>query len=59
MVMPADSAILETLDTLGTPLLRLDAGGAVVFANLAMARWLGVGQRRLLGLHAAALQRVW
>ncbi|TCT25119.1 two-component system sensor histidine kinase NtrB [Thermomonas haemolytica] len=57
MVMPADSATLETLDTLGTPLLRLDAGGAVVFANLAMARWLGVGQRRLLGLHAAALEQ--
>ena len=46
-----------TLDALATPLLRLDAAGTVAFANTAMARWLGVGKRRLVGLQAAALER--
>ncbi|MCL6619297.1 MAG: PAS domain-containing sensor histidine kinase [Thermomonas hydrothermalis] len=45
------------LDALSTPVLRLDAAGVVRFANLATARWLGVGVRRLLGLHAAALEQ--
>ncbi|MFN3311363.1 MAG: two-component system sensor histidine kinase NtrB [Thermomonas sp.] len=53
MMMPADNAIL---DALGTPLMRLDTRGAVMFANLAMARWLGVSTRRLLGLHVATLE---
>lgn len=47
----------STLDALSTPLLRLDTQGMVVFANGAMARWLGVSRRRLPGLHAAALER--
>lgn len=49
----ADSA----LDDLATPLLRLDADGVVRDANAALAAWLGVGRRRLAGLHAAALER--
>ena len=49
----ADSA----LDDLATPLLRLDANGVVRDANAALAAWLGVGRRRLAGLHAAALER--
>lgn len=55
--MHSDAAANDLLDTLTTPLLRLDAQGAVAFANLAMARWLGVSRRRLIGLHAAALER--
>lgn len=47
----------HALDALATPLLRLDAAGTVAFANMAMARWLGVSIRRLAGLHAAALER--
>ena len=45
----------DTLDELVTPLLRLDAAGAIVEANQAAGRWLGVGRRRLLGTPAAAL----
>lgn len=45
------------LDELATPLLRLDAGGTIVDANVAAAGWLGAGRKRLLGLHAAALER--
>ena len=51
---PADDSVL---DMLSTPLLRLDAQGMVMFANTAMARWLGISRRRLAGLHAAALER--
>lgn len=51
---PSDAALL---DTLTTPLLRLDAQGVVTSANAAMGRWLGVSVRRLAGLHAAALER--
>ena len=47
---PSDAALL---DTLTTPLLRLDAQGVVAHANAAMGRWLGVSVRRLAGLHAA------
>ena len=47
----------DTLDELVTPLLRLDAAGAIVEANQAAGRWLGVGRRRLLGTPAAALER--
>ena len=53
---------LDTLDELTTPLLRLDAAGQVVDANLAAGRWLGVSRRRLLGTPAVALERdaqVW
>lgn len=50
-------AALTLLDTLTTPLLRLDVQGTVLFANTAMARWLGVSRRRLPGLHAAALEQ--
>lgn len=50
---PADSV----LDALTTPLLQLDAQGVVAFANAASARWLGGSRRRLIGLHAAALER--
>ncbi|HOV96483.1 MAG TPA: ATP-binding protein [Thermomonas sp.] len=48
---------LDTLDELTTPLLRLDAAGQVVDANLAAGRWLGVSRRRLLGTPAVALER--
>ncbi|WP_240125469.1 two-component system sensor histidine kinase NtrB [Thermomonas alba] len=54
MANPSDTALLNAL---ATPLLRLDAGGVVTFANLAIARWLGVSQRRLQGLQAAALEQ--
>jgi two-component system nitrogen regulation sensor histidine kinase GlnL len=47
----------DGFDELVTPLLRLDAAGVVVAANLAAARWLGVGVRRLPGVPAAALER--
>lgn len=51
---PLDDGLL---DALATPLLRLETAGTVAFANTAMARWLGVGKRRLVGLQAAALER--
>lgn len=54
--MPLDTPA-DALDELVTPLLRLDAAGMVVAANLAAARWLGVGLRRLPGTPAAALER--
>ena len=54
--MPLDSPS-DALDELVTPLLRLDAAGIVVAANVAAARWLGVGLRRLIGTPAAALER--
>lgn len=47
----------DVLDELVTPLLRLNAAGTIVAANLAAARWLGVGFRRLAGTPAAALER--
>lgn len=53
-IPPVDDPLL---DALATPLLRLEAAGTVAFANTAMARWLGVGKRRLVGLQAAALER--
>jgi len=55
--MPVDSDSGSVLDELVTPLLRLDAAGTIVAANLAAARWLGVGFRRLAGTPAAALER--
>jgi two-component system nitrogen regulation sensor histidine kinase GlnL len=45
------------LDTLTTPLLQLDAQGVVHYANAGIGRWLHTSCRRLLGLHAAALER--
>ncbi|QIL19371.1 ATP-binding protein [Thermomonas sp. HDW16] len=54
--MPLDTPS-DALDELVTPLLRLDAAGTVVAANLAAARWLGVGLRRLPRTPAAALER--
>lgn len=50
---PTDAA---ALDTLATPLLRLDEATRVVFANAACARWFGVSRKRLQGLQAAALE---
>ena len=44
------------IDELATPVLRLDAAGAIADANAAAANWLGAGRRRLLGLLAAALE---
>ena len=55
--MPVHDPADPVLDALSTPLLQLDARGAVTFANAATARWLGVSRRRLIGLHAAALER--
>lgn len=51
----ADAAAL--LDELATPLLRLDADGRIVAANLAAADWLGAGPRRLAGQPVAMLER--
>ncbi|MGN7727196.1 two-component system sensor histidine kinase NtrB [Luteimonas sp. 22616] len=50
--MPAEDAY----DLLSTPLARAGADGAVESVNLAFARWLGVGARRLPGLPLAALE---
>ena len=36
-------------DTLSTPVIRTDADGRIVDCNLAFARWLGVGRKRLNG----------
>src|SRR3990167_5898003 len=55
--MPVHADPGNVLDELVTPLLRLDAAGTIVAANLAAARWLGVGFRRLAGTPAAALER--
>ena len=44
-------------DALATPILRLDATGVVRDVNAALAAWLGVGRRRLVGLQATALER--
>lgn len=55
--MPVHADPGNILDELVTPLLRLDAAGTIVAANLAAARWLGVGFRRLAGTPAAALER--
>lgn len=49
----ADSA----LEQLATPLLRVDEDGRIRDANAALAAWMGVGRRRLAGLHATALER--
>ena len=43
-------------DLLGTPLALADASGTLEAANLAFARWLGVGAKRLPGLPLAALE---
>jgi two-component system nitrogen regulation sensor histidine kinase GlnL len=43
------------LDQLATPLAWATADARVAGCNLAFARWLGVGQRRLLGLPLRAL----
>ena len=43
-------------DQLVTPLAWGDAEGVLVGCNLAFARWLGVGQRRLLNLPLASLE---
>jgi two-component system nitrogen regulation sensor histidine kinase GlnL len=48
---------LAILDALATPLLHLDASATITFANQAMARWLGMGARRLRGLPAATLEQ--
>ena len=45
------------LDTLATPVLRLDASGIIRNANRAAGQWLGVGRRRMIGLPASALER--
>ncbi|WP_460830832.1 two-component system sensor histidine kinase NtrB [Lysobacter humi (ex Lee et al. 2017)] len=42
-------------DHLATPLAWADAAGRLAGCNLAFARWLGVGARRLAGLPLAAL----
>ena len=55
--MHLDPTTANVLDELATPMLRLDPAGVVSAANIAAAGWLGVGRKRLLGLHAAALER--
>jgi len=46
----------DAYDLLSTPLARVGADGVVASVNLAFARWLGVGARRLPGLPLAALE---
>ena len=55
--MPGNIITDSVLDELVTPLFRLDSAGGISDANVAAAGWLGVSRRRLLGLHAAALER--
>ena len=55
--MTADLLPDPAIDALATPVLRLDHAGVVVQANAAAGAWLEVGRRRLLGLHAVALER--
>lgn len=50
--MPADAPELDHLDT---PIAWSDEAGMVEGCNLAFARWLGVGQRRLIGQPLDAL----
>lgn len=55
-MLPA-TAPESTLDALATPVLQLDATGAIRSANRAAGHWLGVGRRRLIGLPVSALER--
>lgn len=47
---------IHTPDHLATPLLWCDGDGLIVGCNPAFARWLGVGQRRLLGQPLVSLE---
>ena len=49
-------ALDPAYDLLSTPLLRVDAEGAVLHGNQAFGRWLGVSPKRLHGLPLAALE---
>lgn len=51
--MPLDTT---AFDALSTPVAWCDASGRVEGGNLALARWLGVGPRRLPGLPLAAFE---
>lgn len=51
--MPLDTA---AFDALSTPVAWCDAAGRVEGGNLALARWLGVGPRRLPGLPLGAFE---
>jgi two-component system, NtrC family, nitrogen regulation sensor histidine kinase GlnL len=53
---PIDAASAGAFDALATPLAWTDASGRVAGCNLAFARWLGVGARRLQGLPLASLE---
>ena len=55
--MRVESPSQAVLDELATPVLWLDAAGAIAGANVAATDWLGVGLRRLLGLSAGSLER--
>jgi two-component system, NtrC family, nitrogen regulation sensor histidine kinase GlnL len=48
--------VLAAWEALATPLAWADATGRVAGCNLAFARWLGVGARRLQGMPLAALE---
>lgn len=50
------SADLSALDALATPIAWCDRDGRLEGVNLAFARWLGVGPRRLPGLPLAAFE---
>ena len=45
-----------TADALSTPVVWTDTAGAILGANPAFARWLGISPRRLLGQSLAALE---
>ena len=59
-VYPHNGAMPDTAapaaDQLATPVLWCDADGVIVGCNPAFARWLGVGQRRLIGQPLASLE---
>jgi two-component system, NtrC family, nitrogen regulation sensor histidine kinase GlnL len=50
------SDALAILDALATPIAWCGGDGRMLGGNLAFARWLGVGQRRLPGLPLAAFE---
>lgn len=53
--MRAQTIPTELLESLATPVVRVDAGGAVQEVNPAFAAWLGFSARRFIDLPAAAL----
>ena len=54
--MKPDAATTALLDALVTPIALADASGRIEVVNTALARWLGVSTKRLVGLPLEALE---